>query len=75
MRIALWERCKKLAEEEQIVRLKLPKGTGLVVANALGISPGPELGEVVRKLEQMLIGGDITLESNFAEVAKEIVVK
>lgn len=70
--MALWERCKKLNEEQQVSRIKLPTGTGIVVAEALGIKPGRELGEIMRKLEQMLIDGDIAVDADFAQVAKEI---
>jgi len=73
--LALWARCKKLAEEQQIIRIKLPKGTGLIVANALGINPGKKLGEVMAKLEQMLIDGEISIDSDFAQVAKNISAK
>ena len=73
--LALWERCKKLAEEQQIIRIKLPKGTGLVVADALGINPGKELGEVMKKLEQMLIDGEVSVDADFAQVAKNISAK
>lgn len=73
--MALWERCKKLATEEQVTKIKLPTGTGLVVAEALGLKPGKELGEVMRKLNEMLIDGDITVDSDLVQVAKDIMKK
>jgi len=70
--MALWERCKKLNEEQHVTRIKLPTGTGMVVAEALGIQPGRALGEIMRKLEQMLIDGDIATDADFAAVAKNM---
>lgn len=49
---------------------QLPKGTGDVVCEALGIKPGPELGTVMKRLQKMLINGDLSLSSDFAKAAK-----
>lgn len=73
--LALQDRCKKLNEEQLVTKIKLPTGTGNVIGEALNIKPGKELGQVMKKLEQMLIDGELTLESNFAEEAKRIFEK
>jgi poly(A) polymerase len=68
----LKERIEKLLLEDSIPKIALPKGTGLVVAEALGIKPGPQLGEVMSKLKQMLIDGEATMDSDFGKIAKEM---
>lgn len=70
--LAMLERCRKLSQEQQVERIKLPSGTGTLVAEALGLKPGRELGQVMKKLEQKLIDGEITLDVNFAEEAMKI---
>lgn len=55
------------------VTSKLPHGTGDVVADALGLRPGPELGVVMRRLQKMMVEGAVTAESDFAKVAKGLV--
>jgi len=52
---------------------KLPKGTGDVVMKSLGLRPGPELGVIIRRLQKMMIEGTVTVESDFAKVAKGLV--
>jgi putative nucleotidyltransferase with HDIG domain len=49
---------------------KLPTGTGDVVAKALGIKPGPELGVIIKKLQKQLVEGTLTLESDFVKAAR-----
>lgn len=51
---------------------KLPRGTGDVVCEALGIKPGPELGVIMKRLQRMMVNGDVTATSDFAKVAKGI---
>lgn len=71
--LALKERIDKLIEREDIVKLKLPKGTGMVMAKALGIKPGPQLGEIMKKLNKKLIDGEINLSDDFVKIAKEFI--
>lgn len=51
---------------------KLPTGTGDRVAKALGIKPGPELGKVMKKLQQMVVDGDLPPDADFVAAAKEL---
>jgi putative nucleotidyltransferase with HDIG domain len=73
--VKLKERIDKMLEEDDVPKLRLPKGTGLLVAEALGVEPGPALGEVMGKLHQMLIDGDLkdTSKGAIIAAAKEIV--
>lgn len=50
-------RMDKLIEDDKLLELKLPKGTGLLVCEVLDIKPGAELGEVMDRLNQMLVDG------------------
>lgn len=52
-----------------VIGIKFPRGTGDKVAKALGIKPGPELGKVMKRLNQMLIDGDLTPESDVVAAA------
>lgn len=51
---------------------KLPTGTGIKIALGLGIVPGPELGEVMRKLQQKVVDGELNESSDFVKAAKEL---
>jgi len=51
---------------------KMPRGTGDLVSAATGIKPGPELGAVMRKLQQMMVDGELSASSDFAAVAKSL---
>ncbi len=42
------------------------------VTEALGIKPGPELGLLMKRLHAMLIDGELSLDSDFGEVAKRM---
>jgi len=59
-------------QDEGTVLAKLPAGTGTRVAEALGIKPGAELGNIMKRMQQMLIDGDIKPESDFVAVAKKL---
>jgi len=67
----LKERLDKILEEDNIPKLALPKGTGLVVMETLGLKPGAELGRIMQALKQKLIDGDLSVDSDFAQAAKE----
>jgi poly(A) polymerase len=54
------------------VTAKLPRGTGEVVAKALGLKPGPELGKVMRRLQQMVVDGELEPTADLAAVVKEM---
>jgi len=69
--LKLKERLDKILESENVAELKLPAGTGTAIAEALGIEPGPELGRVMKHLQQMLIDGETDSNSDFASLAKE----
>jgi hypothetical protein len=64
------ERIEKLIKEDNLPVLKLPKGTGMVVAKTLGIKPGPQLGKVMQKLNQLLIDGEINPDNIPEEVIR-----
>lgn len=51
---------------------RMPRGTGDVVCEALGIKPGPELGAVMQRLQKMMIDGDLSATSDFAAAAKKL---
>jgi poly(A) polymerase len=68
----LRERIKKIIAEDNIPKLKLPTGLGLVLIDKLGLKPGKELGDVMKKLTELLIDGVLTLESDFVEEARKI---
>ncbi len=76
--LAVRERIVKLLAAEDVRKLKLPSGTGTVVAEGLGFKipvrgkDGERLGEIMRTLTQKLVDGEITLESDFVAVAKEL---
>jgi poly(A) polymerase len=69
---ALKARIDELLKQQDIVRIKLPSGTGTVLSQALGLKPGPELGKLMKALEQKLIDGELTMESDFVAAAKEL---
>jgi putative nucleotidyltransferase with HDIG domain len=50
----------------------LPTGTGTMIADALGIKPGKELGDIMKQLQQMMVDGDLTPDSNLVAVAQTI---
>lgn len=51
---------------------KMPRGTGNVVCEALGIKPGPELGAVMQNLQKMMVDGDLNASSDFASAARKL---
>lgn len=59
-------------QNEGTVHAKLPTGTGNKVAEALGIKPGKELGIVMKQLQQMVVDGELSPESDFVEAAKRL---
>lgn len=69
--VRLKERIDALLDAEDIITLKLPKGTGTELMNALGLRRN-KLGEVMKILTQRLVDGDITLGSNFVAEAAQI---
>jgi poly(A) polymerase len=72
--LALKDRIDKLIEQDNIVQLKLPKFTGNVVMNATGLK-GSKLGKMMKRLEQGLIDGDFSVDSDFGQIAKDILNK
>lgn len=68
----LKQRVTTILQSGPIAR-KFPRGTGTVVAEALGISPGPQLGQVMTRLTQMLVDGDLRPDSDVIAAAKEII--
>jgi len=73
--LALKERVSELAKQEDIPRIKLPKGTGLLIAKHYNLVPGPYLGTIMDYLKQELIDGTITENSNFVQEAGKHVWK
>lgn len=68
----LKRRIDGLVERDKIDNISLPTGTGNVLIRELGLK-GPELGSVMNTLTQKLVDGDISFDSDFVELAKEIV--
>jgi len=60
-----------LGEKGKILKLKLPKGTGNVVAKVLGIKPGPQVGKVLAVLEAHLIDDCLDPDSITEEDIKD----
>lgn len=54
------------------VTSKLPTGTGNLVADALGLKPGPELGKVMKQLQQLVIDGDLKPDGDMVAAAKKL---
>jgi poly(A) polymerase len=46
-------------ERDQALRSQLPDHIGGTLIKALGLKPGPEIGDLVRRLEEAAINGDI----------------
>jgi len=70
----LKERIDALLDAEDVTTLKLPKGTGHLLMDDLGLRTH-RLGMVMKILTQKLIDGDITLESDFVAEAAKILEK
>lgn len=71
----LWilkNRIDDIREREDIPRLKLPKGTGNLLMNALGLKEGKELGSIMKTLNEQLINGDISLQEDLVLAARKI---
>jgi poly(A) polymerase len=69
---SIWEQCKEILNESDIVQLKLPTGLGLLLSDALGLTKGPELGKIMKILYDMLVDGELSLGSDFVEEAKKL---
>lgn len=59
-------------QDEGSVHAKLPRGTGNLVAEALGMKPGPELGAIMKQLQQMVVDGELSPESDFVAAARRL---
>ena len=70
--LALLERCKKLNEECNVTKLKLPSGLGIILMKELSLEPGKKLGNIMKQLTQKLVDGEITLSDDFVKIAKEL---
>lgn len=68
----LKNRMDEIIEQDNVPQIKLPKGLGLEVAEALGIKPGPKLGVVMKLLLQKRIDGTIDANADFLQEAKNI---
>ena len=68
----LKERIRILIEEDKNPTPKLKKGLGLILMKELNIPAGPQLGSIMKRLEEKLIKRELTLESDFVKEAKEI---
>ena len=69
----LKERIDTLLDTEDVIALKLPKGTGHWLIDSLGLT-GQALGDMMTILTQKLVDGEITLESNFAHEASKVML-
>jgi len=70
-KMALLEAKLEKIFEEPILEIKLPKNTGIKVMNLLEIEPGPEVGKVMKQLEQMMIDGFIPEEELATEISEQ----
>jgi hypothetical protein len=59
----LRQRIGKLKAEDQVVKPKIPRGLGTEIIQRLGISPGPEIGELRRKCQMALEAGEISVDA------------
>lgn len=53
----LIDQIEKIFFEGDIVKMKLPKNTGDKVMKLLGLEPGPKVGKVMKRLEEMMVEG------------------
>ena len=58
--------------DEGTITAKLPTGTGTKIAEALGLKPGKELGEIIKALQQKVVDGELKPNADFVAAAKEI---
>lgn len=58
--------------DEGTVRAKLPAGTGTLIADALGLKPGPELGAIMKRMQQKIVDGDLKPDDDLVAVAKRL---
>jgi len=68
----LKEQIDAINKECDITKLKLPTGLGRIIAKELNISHGPELGIIMRRLNDRLVAGFLDDEPDFIAAAKEI---
>lgn len=68
----LKNRIDDIIEKDNIPQIKLPKGLGLEISEALGIKPGPMLGVIMKMLLQKRIDGIIDANADFIQEAKNI---
>jgi poly(A) polymerase len=71
---AVKARIDKIIEEDSVVELKLPKGTGTLLIDSLGLK-GKALGDMMEVLTDKLISGELGLDSNFVQEAAKIVAE
>ena len=55
------------------VPCKLPAGTGNLIMSELELKPGAVLGDIMKKLTQLLVDGVLTLDADFAKEARIMV--
>lgn len=67
----LRQRIKKILEQDNIPKLKLPTGLGNTLMNELNLK-GRQLGVVMDALLDKLIDGELTLQSDFVSAARNI---
>ncbi len=63
---------EEIKKEEKEVTNKLPRGTGNLLMQELGVKPGPELGAIINQLKQMVIDGKLSPDSDLVKAAKEL---
>lgn len=72
----LRSRVSAVLDGPEPVTNKMPRGTGDLVCETLGIKPGPKLGKIMKKLQQMLIDGDIKLNVNrWKQELQDVLIK
>lgn len=68
----LKERMDRLIYEDEHPLPKLPKKTGTLIMEGLGIKGGPELGKIMKELTEKLQAGRLSLTSDFVKEARKI---
>jgi len=68
----LKERMDELIEKDNVAEIKLPKGTGHILMDSLGLK-GKMLGDMMQQLTQKLVDGELPVDANFAAEAAKII--
>ena len=57
---------------EEDLRPKLPKGIGDAIMARFGLLPGPEVGVVRKRLDEMLLAGEINADDSIESMLEKL---